>query len=36
VIKESMSEAKFDALDDYKTSPLFSEAELPGWTTPPS
>lgn len=27
VIKESMNEAKFDALDEYKTSPLFSEAE---------
>jgi alkylhydroperoxidase family enzyme len=27
VIKASMNEAKFDALNDYKTSPLFSEAE---------
>lgn len=27
VIKESMNEAKFDALEDYHTSPLFSEAE---------
>ena len=27
VIKERMNEAKFDALADYKTSPLFSEAE---------
>src|SRR5262245_50631839 len=26
-IKESMSEAKFDALEQYRTSPLFSEAE---------
>jgi len=27
VIKERMNEAKFDALQDYRTSPLFSEAE---------
>jgi alkylhydroperoxidase family enzyme len=27
VIQSSMSEAKFDALDDYATSPLFSDAE---------
>jgi alkylhydroperoxidase family enzyme len=27
VIKESMNEAKFDALDQYRTSPLFSEGE---------
>jgi alkylhydroperoxidase family enzyme len=27
VIKSSMNEAKFNALDDYRTSPLFSEAE---------
>jgi len=27
VIKASMNEAKFDALDDYATSPLFSDAE---------
>lgn len=27
VIKASMNEAKFDALDQYRTSPLFSEAE---------
>jgi len=27
VIKASMNEAKFNALDDYRTSPLFSEAE---------
>jgi alkylhydroperoxidase family enzyme len=27
VIQSSMSEAKFDALQDYRTSPLFSEAE---------
>ena len=27
VIKASMNEAKFDALDDYRTSPLFSDAE---------
>jgi len=27
VIKESMNEAKFDALDEYKTSSLFSDAE---------
>lgn len=27
VIKESMNEAKFDALDSYNSSPLFSEAE---------
>ncbi len=27
VIKATMNEAKFDALDQYKTSPLFSEAE---------
>lgn len=27
VIKESMNEAKFDALEDYRTSPLFSDAE---------
>ena len=27
VIKERMDEAKFDALRDYRTSPLFSEAE---------
>ena len=27
VIKESMNEAKFDALDDYCTSPLFTEVE---------
>ncbi len=27
VIKESMNEAKFDALDDYRTSPLFTDAE---------
>jgi alkylhydroperoxidase family enzyme len=26
-IKESMNEAKFDALEEYKTSPLFSDAE---------
>jgi len=26
-IKESMNEAKFDALDEYRTSPFFSEAE---------
>ncbi|HEY0669148.1 MAG TPA: carboxymuconolactone decarboxylase family protein [Sphingobacteriaceae bacterium] len=26
-IKESMNEAKYDALDNYQTSPLFSEAE---------
>ncbi|HVC47391.1 MAG TPA: carboxymuconolactone decarboxylase family protein [Terracidiphilus sp.] len=26
-VKASMNEAKFDALDDYRTSPLFSEAE---------
>jgi alkylhydroperoxidase family enzyme len=26
-IKEMMSEAKFDALDEYRTSPLFTEAE---------
>lgn len=26
-IKESMNEAKFDALEDYQTSPLFNEAE---------
>jgi len=27
IIKASMNEAKFDALDNYKTSPLFSEKE---------
>jgi alkylhydroperoxidase family enzyme len=27
VIKQTMNEAKFDALDEYSTSPLFSEAE---------
>lgn len=27
VIKEALDEAKFDALEDYRTSPLFSEAE---------
>ncbi len=27
VIKASMNEAKFDALEDYRTSPLFNEAE---------
>jgi alkylhydroperoxidase family enzyme len=27
IIKESMNEAKFDALEDYKTSPLFNDAE---------
>jgi alkylhydroperoxidase family enzyme len=27
VIQQSMNEAKFDALDEYRTSPLFSEAE---------
>jgi alkylhydroperoxidase family enzyme len=27
IVKESMNEAKFDALEDYKTSPLFNEAE---------
>jgi len=27
VIKESMNEAKFDALDQYRTSPLFTDAE---------
>jgi alkylhydroperoxidase family enzyme len=27
VIKTSMSEAKFDALDQYRTSPLFADAE---------
>jgi len=27
VIKESMDEAKFDALEEYRTSPLFTEAE---------
>ena len=27
VVKSSMNEAKFDALPDYRTSPLFSEAE---------
>ena len=27
VMKASMNEAKFDALEDYQTSPLFSEAE---------
>src|SRR5262245_7444262 len=27
VIKASMNEAKFDALDEYKTSPLFTDAE---------
>jgi alkylhydroperoxidase family enzyme len=27
VIKESMDEAKFDALDEYRTSPLFTDAE---------
>ena len=27
VIKESMNEAKFDMLDQYRTSPLFSDAE---------
>jgi alkylhydroperoxidase family enzyme len=27
VIKESMNEAKFDALEEYKTNPLFTEAE---------
>lgn len=27
VVKASMNEAKFDALPDYRTSPLFSEAE---------
>jgi alkylhydroperoxidase family enzyme len=27
VIKESMNEAKFDALDDYLTSPLFTDAQ---------
>ena len=27
VIKSSMNEAKFDALDEYETSPLFSDAE---------
>jgi alkylhydroperoxidase family enzyme len=27
VIKNSFNEAKFDALDDYRSSPLFSEAE---------
>jgi alkylhydroperoxidase family enzyme len=26
-IKETMSEAKFDALDEYRTSPLFTDAE---------
>jgi len=26
-IKESMNQAKFDALEDYRTSPLFSDAE---------
>jgi len=26
-IKESMNQAKFDALDEYKTSPLFTDAE---------
>lgn len=27
IIKASMNEAKFDALEDYRTNPLFSEAE---------
>jgi alkylhydroperoxidase family enzyme len=27
VIKESMNEARFDALEDYRTSPLFSDAQ---------
>ncbi len=27
VIKASLSEAKFDALDDYRSSPLFSDSE---------
>src|SRR5438046_4539728 len=27
IVKQSMNEAKFDALDDYGTSPLFSDAE---------
>jgi alkylhydroperoxidase family enzyme len=27
VVKESMNEVKFDALDQYRTSPLFTEAE---------
>ena len=27
VIKESMNEAKFDALEEYRTSPLFNDAE---------
>jgi alkylhydroperoxidase family enzyme len=27
VIKESMNEAKFDALEDYRTSPLFTDTE---------
>jgi alkylhydroperoxidase family enzyme len=27
VIKESLNEAKFDALEEYRTSPLFNEAE---------
>jgi alkylhydroperoxidase family enzyme len=30
VIKSSMNEAKFDALDQYRTSPLFTEAERVG------
>jgi alkylhydroperoxidase family enzyme len=27
VIKQSMNEAKFDALEDYRTSPLFTDAQ---------
>jgi alkylhydroperoxidase family enzyme len=32
-IKASMNEAKFDALEQYRTSPLFSDAEPLRWTT---
>ena len=35
-IKASMNEAKFDALEDYATSPLFSDAERACWTTLPN
>jgi hypothetical protein len=33
VIKASMNEAKFDALEQYGTSALFTEANVPHWTT---
>ena len=31
VIKSKMNEAKFDALNEYATSPLFTEAERARW-----